>query len=102
MIDEPISTSSDDRRKVDETVSEAVVSAVADATGQSPLEIPPLVETIDPDALNALFRTANGSESGILVSFEYADCYVTVDGETVRVEVTMDGEQSQDSRKADS
>lgn len=101
MSEAPISIKSDGRRRPDETISETVISAVADATGQSPLELTPLARTIDPDALNALFQTANGSESGIAVTFEYSDCYVTIDSETVQVESIGNGRQSQDSRKVD-
>jgi len=35
--------------------SEAVVEALADAKGVDPLELEPLYEVIDPDALDALF-----------------------------------------------
>lgn len=33
-----------------------VVQEVAEAAGLEPLELPPLAESIDPDALDALFR----------------------------------------------
>lgn len=99
MSEAPISTRFDDRRRPDETVSEAVISAVADVTGQSPLEMTPLAKTIDSDALNALFQTGNGNDSGIAVTFEYSDCYVTIDSETVQVESIENGQQSQVRRK---
>lgn len=37
------------------SVSEAVVDAVAAFDGSSPLELPPLYDAIDPDALDAVF-----------------------------------------------
>lgn len=42
--------------QLDERVSEAVISAIADLENVSPLELPPLYEVIDPDALNVLFQ----------------------------------------------
>jgi hypothetical protein len=60
----------------------ALVEAVADATDRDPLELPPLSEVIDPDALNGLLRPDPGSnEDGntVQVSFEYAGVVVLVD-----------------------
>lgn len=56
--------------------SEAVVLATAEQTGRSPLELPPLYETIDPDALDAAVQRSESCR----VTFEYADCEVTVGG----------------------
>ena len=39
----------------DEPLSEGVVTAVADASEADPARLDPLAETIDPDALDALF-----------------------------------------------
>lgn len=59
------------------SLSEAVISAVAEAKGLDPLEVgPPLAEVIDPDALDSLFRGGVGT-----VTFEYAGYEVTVDDE---------------------
>ncbi|MBZ6496775.1 HalOD1 output domain-containing protein [Natrinema longum] len=64
----------------------AVVSAVATATGIDSLELPPLYETIDPDALNALFLSGPG-DPGTRTRFRYAGYGVTVQGDgTVRVQ----------------
>lgn len=41
-----------------ESASKAVISAVASLTGEDPVEMPPLYDAIDPDALDALFRPA--------------------------------------------
>lgn len=57
-----------------ETVTERVVDAVASNTGREPLELPPLYDAIDPDALEALVgRMADGE-----IVFSYAGCEVTV------------------------
>ena len=68
-------------RRSDESVSAAVVRGVAAVTNTSPTELEPLFETLDPDALDQLYRsTADGSGRGdSWVSFSYNDCAVTVD-----------------------
>ncbi|WP_162224219.1 HalOD1 output domain-containing protein [Halorussus salinus] len=62
--------------------SEAVVLAVADARDRDPIDLPPLNDTLDPDALDALFaETASGRpRTGGRVTFEYAGCTVAVFG----------------------
>jgi len=62
--------------------SEAVVEALADAKGVDPLELDPLYDAIDPDALDALFDgAADGRRQG-RVEFRTAG---------YRVEVTATG-----------
>jgi hypothetical protein len=65
----------------------AVVTAVAEVAGKDPLELPPLRNAIDPDALNGLVGAKDDRLTS--VSFEYAgyDISVTGDG-TVRVAST--------------
>lgn len=74
-----------DRTAIDEneaTVIHAVVASVASVGGGNPLELPPLYDVIDPDALASLCsgRRSDGSDSSVRVSFEYADHLVTVSG----------------------
>lgn len=59
----------------EESASLAVVEAVAAADDASVLELPPLFDAVDPDALNAVFvdRGANG-----YAQFRYAGHVVTV------------------------
>jgi hypothetical protein len=38
------------------TPSEVIVTAVSEATDTDPLELPPLYDTVDPDAVDALIR----------------------------------------------
>jgi hypothetical protein len=74
-----------------EPPSRRVVGAISEATGRDPLELPPLAETIDPDALDALFSgglQSDGSGSPTTdgqVAFRFAGCEVVVhaDGRTV-------------------
>lgn len=77
------------QRPDESTVSERVFTAVADARDEDPLELPPLYDVIDPDALDQLFdHGVTGRQTGPgRVNFRLADCEVVVhsDGE---VEVT--------------
>jgi Halobacterial output domain 1 len=54
-------------------VSTAVVHAITRADGCTQAEIPPLYETIDPDALDALY-----AHRALTVQFEYAGHHVTI------------------------
>ena len=64
---------------IDETLVTAVVEAVADAKGVDPLELEPLYESVDPEALEAIFSTADG-RSAVELSFSVAGCEVVVRG----------------------
>lgn len=58
-------------------LTERVVRAVAAHTDSDPLELPPLYEAIDPDALNAGVHASGESE----LSFHYAGRVVTATGD---------------------
>lgn len=78
------------------SVAEAVVESVAAETDTDALSLPPLAETLDPDALNALVE---GLEDG-RVAFRYAGCDVTVESDgtvqaTSRISVEDQEETSQ-------
>lgn len=64
-----------------ELASEAVVSAVAAATARDGLSLPPLYDSVDPDALDAVVATADA-----VVSFRFAGHSITVESGTVHVE----------------
>lgn len=57
-----------------------VVLAVAEAAGVDPVAIDPIYETVDPEALNTLFRpdADGGSHTGELVQLTIHDHTVTV------------------------
>lgn len=67
--------------------STAVIESVSERTATDPVDLPPLYESIDPDALNALFETtASGTVRRGRIEFTYAGCSVVVsssDGITV-------------------
>lgn len=63
------------------SVSDEVISAVAAARGADPLDLDPLNEAIDPDALDALYRR-DGRERASTpdrLEFTYSGCGVVVD-----------------------
>jgi hypothetical protein len=85
MDESPFSPRNDsavERNTEDATPTEAVVDAVADARDCDPLDLPPLNDAVDPDALDALFAdTAGGTPRyGGYLTFHYCDCTVTVSG----------------------
>lgn len=70
-------------------VSERIVKAVATVRDVDPIDLPPLYEVIDPDALDRLFpqgETPNRNSASRLI-FTMADCTVVVDG-TGYIDVT--------------
>ncbi|NHN47557.1 hypothetical protein G9464_08100 [Halostella sp. JP-L12] len=66
-------------RRATESVTEAVVAAIADELDADPLAIDPLHDAVDPDALEALFEnTDTAARRGGEVSFESNGCRITV------------------------
>lgn len=65
------------------SVTESVVTAVADAEDTNPVELPPLYHTIDTDALDAMFAPQRGfrADSTRELSFHYSNSVVTIDGD---------------------
>lgn len=64
----------------------SIVEVVAEATNRSVLDLDPLGESIDPDALNQLFTDRATSSSDLEVTFTHAGVTVIVAGTgTVRV-----------------
>ncbi|WP_425433318.1 HalOD1 output domain-containing protein [Haloarcula rubra] len=62
-----------------------IVEAVTAATDRMAADMPPLHETIDTDALDALL---NRQSSSVAVSFRYADADVSIKGNgTLEIEV---------------
>lgn len=71
-------------KRFEESPINTVVNAVAEVTDQSPLEMKPLSEVIDPDALNQLFSSRNGSSS-VSLTFEYCEHVITVTADRIQV-----------------
>jgi hypothetical protein len=64
------------------TPSMAVIEAVADARGVDPLQLEPLANAIDPEALDRFFAHTYGGRPRAVgrLTFEVAGCEVTVTG----------------------
>ncbi|WP_178915566.1 HalOD1 output domain-containing protein [Natronomonas gomsonensis] len=55
----------------DSSATEAIISALAEAVGVEPTNLPPLFDYVDPDALNALFEPSDSATNGdTLLSFQ--------------------------------
>ncbi|WP_049985274.1 HalOD1 output domain-containing protein [Halobellus rufus] len=64
------------------SVADQVVRKVASVTGTDEVDLPPLYDVIDPDALVRVVETMSSGE----ITFSYVDCDVTVDSDgSVRV-----------------
>lgn len=76
----PTSEMANSRTSETDSVSQAVVSAVADATGMEPTRLEPLYHTLDPDALDQIFQTPSRSVTRTdgRIDFTMAGCAVTV------------------------
>lgn len=68
-----------------------IVEAVARQTGTDPLELPPLFEAVDPDAIETLCGPHENGRCECTVSFEYADHTVKIAGTDVAVSAISDG-----------
>lgn len=67
-------------------ITDTLVATVAEAKGVDPLDLEPLYESVDPDALNAMFHPSGTPPSASMeIRFSMADCDVVVrgDGEVV-------------------
>ncbi|ELZ85727.1 hypothetical protein C453_07928 [Haloferax elongans ATCC BAA-1513] len=60
------------------SVTHAIADSVASILGKDACDIPPLAETVDPDALNQLFRDSPLGPQGRRLTFTYEAFEVTV------------------------
>jgi len=58
----------------------SVLETVAAAERVDPIDLPPLSDAVDPEALNELFRPPTGDRAAVTVTFEYCGYEITVDG----------------------
>lgn len=81
-----------------ETAAEAVIQTVAETTDTDPLELPPLYETIDPDALDALIEDMQAGS----ISFTYTGREITVHSDgTVTIDEPSTGKPAPEAAKSD-
>lgn len=77
-----------------EKPSIAVISAVSEHAGVEPLELPPLYDSVDADALDALFASLAAKTTPTTFRFHFDGHLVTVSGAddfSVRVEPLQGG-----------
>lgn len=65
----------------DTELSIAAIEAVAAVSGRDPTEIEPLHESLDPDALDALFQSGRETTVDGTVSFSFADHRIVAHGD---------------------
>lgn len=76
----------------DQPPSRAVVRAVSSLKNTPVLELEPLYEVVDPEHLDAVWRSStSGGVGRCAVSFEYGGCAVSVFRDEVRVRRIEDG-----------
>lgn len=62
-------------------ITEAVIDALATVTGRDPLDLPPLYEAVDPDALELIVREPNAAPTrSCFIGFQLAEWGVIVTG----------------------
>lgn len=77
----------------DVSIGSRIVMAVADTLGIEPLDMEPLYETVDPDALESIVdSTKQVDGSGLGITFELEGCTVEVEGSGA-IEVTTPDEK---------
>lgn len=69
----------------EETPAQAVITAVAEEKGLSPLDMESLVGTVDPEALNEMLSGEGATDAGVAVGFDYAGFRVTAAPDEVRL-----------------
>jgi hypothetical protein len=67
-----------------ERISQEVVSVVSAVDDTDPLDLPPLAETVDPDALDALFDHENDADRRL--TFYYYSYRITVTADGIRIQ----------------
>lgn len=71
--------------QTEETPIMAVISAVSDATDQSPIDMEPIADVIDPDAVDALIDTDPNTRSPVTITFPYQEYEIAVSSEEIRL-----------------
>ncbi|RQG92250.1 HalOD1 output domain-containing protein [Natrarchaeobius chitinivorans] len=77
----------------EDRVSLAIVDAVAERRDVDPVDLPPLYEWIEPDALNGLFDPATRGGCNCRLEFTYAGCTVVVE-RSPTLSIVVDGEET--------
>lgn len=69
----------------DESMTHAVIQAVASLLDNNPRELPPLYDSVDPEALNAIFshRDQSSQLQGTEIKFTYLEQEITIQNGTI-------------------
>lgn len=68
---------------IDDSASVAVVRSVAAVSGEDPVEMDPLYDAVDPDALDSLYRSSRRTqnETKLTIEFSYNGYRVRLSGD---------------------
>lgn len=70
----------------EQSLIEAIVDAVAEAAGVDPVDLPPMFDFIDPDAVDKLFRRSQTGKVDQYLSFRFDEWIVSIHaGGVIRV-----------------
>lgn len=73
----------------DNEIGVEISNAVSEFEGRSPESLPSLSSTVDPDALDRLWKTGGPIRSEVQVSFEYSESEITIEsGQYMTIEST--------------
>ena len=67
-----------------------IVEKLADANGVDVYQVPPLIESVDPDALEKLFTESEAADA-VTIEFSHAGHRIVVDGGRVSIDPGADG-----------
>lgn len=84
-----------DERSMDATMSDRVITAVANTKGTDPMNLDPIYEVIEPDALDALYKRdeLGRARSPERIEFTFCGCEVVIAGKnSVSVSATKSEE----------
>lgn len=68
-----------DQMNISDSPSMAIITGVANVKGEDPLELTPLYEYFDADALDDLLESAIRENTSVEITFEYEGVTVSID-----------------------
>lgn len=71
------------------SMTATVVEKIADAEGIDMNDVTPLVESVDPDAIEAIFASPESSDH-ITIEFNHCGYRITIDGGRVSIDTPAD------------
>jgi hypothetical protein len=71
-----------------ESPSRTIIHRISEVTDQNISQLPPLYETIDPDALDNLLNSIEGNDTFVSIEFTYAGEQISIDTDGLLVTVS--------------